>query len=140
MELQLKEQALPQAASKKQRANLQKAQQNNKAQQVGVDREWHLWDLQLLVVSENNGCIDDEQVTDMTWNYLCSWLVTGKLWIKLKGINEQTERKRERKQEMKRGRRKLYVFAEKRQDRPKGKICTGRQEREGWRSQKQLEE
>lgn len=41
---------------------------------------------------------------------------------------------------MKRGGRKLYVFAEKRQNRPKGKICTGGDESKAWRSQKQLEE
>lgn len=55
---------------------------------------------------------------------------------------EKAERKREREREqkMKSSGRELYVFAEKRQDRPKGKICTGGDERKGWRSQKQLEE
>lgn len=54
-----------------------------------------------MVVLENNGCIDDEQVIGMKWNYECSWCLTGKLGIKLKGMREQTEEKRER--EMKRG-------------------------------------
>lgn len=52
-----------------------------------------------MVVLENNGCIDDEQVTGIKWNYLCSWCLTGKLWTKLKGMREQTEEKRERDEE-----------------------------------------